>query len=205
MVTLPGLVDAFTEKGVANSVTATCESLRNSYTPTAHANRNIPGQRIDYILYHPGSRMQVETKSYCQPLPNRVPDQPYSYSDHEAVESTLVITKRKNHSSFLNCDEKKSVLEDCFDILSRALNRLVFHRIFYTIFAIILFSVLIFSFAFNSPFGYAIIFNILRIVIIMLDIYCVIMATIWNRMEKHGLLAGKLAIEVNLKQFSENL
>lgn len=205
MLTLPGLVDSFTDKGLSRNLIATCESINNSYTPTAHIKKNIPGQRIDYILYHPGSRMQVEIKKYGQPLPDRVPNHSYSYSDHEAVESILVISKRKHPSYPLQFEEKKVVLEDCVNILSKALSRLVIHKIFYTLFAVILFALLTLSFAFNSPFGYLIIFNILRMFVVILIIFCIIMATIWNKIENHAVLAGKLAIEVNLRQLSQEL
>lgn len=205
MLTVPGLVDAYKEKGLPKNLIETCESLRNSYTSTAQVKKKILGQRIDYILYHPGSRMEVESKNYDQPLPDRVPNHSFSYSDHEAIESTLVITKRQNSCFSLNLQEKRNVLEDCVDVLSRALNKLVIHKLFYTLFGIVLFALLILSFPFNSPFGYPVIFNVLRTFIVILIIFCAIMATIWNRIEKHGILAGKLSIEVNLRQYSQDL
>lgn len=205
ILTMPGLVDAFKDTEDPNNSVATCESLRNSYTPIAQIKKKKPGQRIDHILYHPGSRMQVELKSYCQPLPDRVPDRTYSYSDHEAIEGTFVITSRKKPPTRMTTAEKKCVLENCLGILTKALDNLVSHQIFYSLFAIVLFTLLLLSLAFNIPFGYVIIFNILRIFVIILIVYCTIMATIWNQIEKHGILAVKLAIEVNLKQLSKDL
>lgn len=205
MLTVPGLVDTFTDRDLDKNFIATCESTRNSYRCAAHVKKNVPGQRIDYILYHPGSRMQVEVKRYNQPLPDRVPNHSYSYSDHEAIESTLVIRKRSNPLPSLNIQEKRKVLEISASELTKALNRLVYHQLFYSLFAIILFAMLLLSLAFNSPLGYPIIFNIVRIFITILIIFCVLMATIWNKMEKHGILAGKLAIELTLKQFQKEL
>lgn len=198
-------MDTFSDEDFAKKLVATCENLKNSYTPTAHIKKNLPGQRIDYILYHPGSRMHVESKNYQQPLPDRVPKHSYSYSDHEAVECTLVITSKKTSACSLNVEEKKCVLEDCVGVLTKALGRLVVHMIFYWIFAVVLLALLLLSFAFNSPFGYPIIFNVLRVFVVILIVFCVMMATIWNRIEKHGILATKLAIDVSLRQFSKDL
>lgn len=198
-------MDTFSDEVLAKKMTTTCENLRNSYTSCAHVKKDLPGQRIDYILYHPGSRMHVESKNYRQPLPDRVPKHSYSYSDHEAIESTLVITSKKTSTFSLDNEEKKCVLEDCVGVLTKALSKLGVHQFFYSLFAIVLFALLLLSFVFNSPFGYPIIFNILRVFIVILIVFCFLMAIIWNRIEKHGILATKLAIDVSLRQFSKDL
>lgn len=201
--TVSGLVDSFPEDGPSRNLDETCWSSKNSYRPPINIVKNIPGERLDFIFYHPGSRMQVEVKDYGHPLPDRVPNQSFSYSDHEAVASTLLITKQKNISSFNNSEEKKCVLEDCVGILNKALHMLKFqHRIFYYISAVVLLAMLILSCTFDSSVGRSVIFNILRIIVVILFTYCLLMATIWNRIEKHAILAGKLAIELSLKAIS---
>lgn len=199
---VPSLVDSFSNKELSKNLIATCESVRNSYTPTSNVKRNKLGQRIDYILYHPGSKAQVWLKSYCQPLPDRVPQYPYSYSDHEAIESTLVISKRTNLSTSVSGDEKTSVLEDCIAILTKSLKKLEVHKMVYFLFATILFALLLLSFVFDSPFGFTIIFHFLRMLVLILVVFCLIMGIIWNPIEKHGILAGKLAMEVSINQLS---
>lgn len=58
---------------------ATCESLRNSYTPASLVKENKLGKRIDYVMYHPGPNVRVDLKSYALPLPDRVPKKSYRY------------------------------------------------------------------------------------------------------------------------------
>ncbi|KAJ8868525.1 hypothetical protein PR048_030053 [Dryococelus australis] len=50
-------------------------------------------KRIDYILFRSGPEVQVRVESYRQPLPQKVPNCSFSFSDHEAVLATLRITK----------------------------------------------------------------------------------------------------------------
>ncbi|KAH0808115.1 hypothetical protein GEV33_014666 [Tenebrio molitor] len=94
ILNVSGFTDAFNEAGeTVQDMAATCESLTNSYTPTALLKKNIPGKRLDYIMYHSSSNLQVDLKSYELPLPNKVPECSYSYSDHEAVAATLIISR----------------------------------------------------------------------------------------------------------------
>lgn len=208
MLTVSGLVDACPTNGISTNVEATCDNIKNSYTTSVRVKKNLPGQRIDYILYHPSSRMQVDVKNYCLPLPDRVPNHCYSYSDHEAVTSTFVITETKNSSLSLlmNSEEKKCVLENCVGVLNKSLRRLrVNHRIHYLLFATVLLALLLLSFCHHSSVGYSIIFNVVRVILIVLITYCIMMAVIWNKIERHGVLAGKLAIEITLRNISDDL
>ncbi|KAJ8926430.1 hypothetical protein NQ314_021218 [Rhamnusium bicolor] len=101
MLSVSGLVDAFAEAGeVPKEMTTTNESLKNSYTPASLVKKNIPGKRIDYIMYHPGSKIEVDLKKYNLPLPERVPNRSFSYSDHEAIEATLIVNKKRTCMSF---------------------------------------------------------------------------------------------------------
>lgn len=206
MLSVPGLVDAYsTANDLPRDCIATCESLRNSYTSSSSVKQNIPGKRIDYIMFHPGSKMQIDLKNYFLPLPDRVPNHSFSYSDHEAVAATLVISKKKVSDVPRDLQDKQSVLENSLDVLNAALRRLVGHKIVYLMFGVVLLALLLTSFAFNAPFGYSVVFNILRLLVTCLIIFCMLMATIWNNIERHGVLAAKYAIEVSLKQFDKEL
>lgn len=206
MLSVPGLVDAYSEASdLPKDCIATCESLRNSYTPSSYVKKNNPGKRIDYIMFHPGSKMQIDLKNYCLPLAERVPNHSFSYSDHEAISATLVINKKKVSDISRDLQDKRNVLESSVDVLNAALRRLVGHKIVYLIFGILLFVLLLISFAFNSPFGYPIIFGILRVIVTCLIIFCILMGIIWNKIERHGVLAGKYSIEVSLRQFDQEL
>ncbi|XP_018568210.1 putative neutral sphingomyelinase [Anoplophora glabripennis] len=200
---VPGLLDAFTEANeVPNDKVATNESLQNSYTPSSLVRKNIPGKRIDYIMYHPGSKIHVDLKKYNLPLPDRVPERSFSYSDHEAIEATLVINRKEIPDRIRDLEQKKIVLEDSLVVLEDALRRLNTHQLIYLIFSLVLFITLLVSAVLDSPVGYAILFYVLRALITVLMVFTIIMATIWNKIERHAVLAGKLAIEVTLKKYN---
>ena len=63
----------------------TNEIKENSFTPLSKSK----AKRIDYIMYRAGPGIEAETVNCWLPLPNRVPDKSYSYSDHEAVAAII--------------------------------------------------------------------------------------------------------------------
>lgn len=203
LTSIPGLVDAFDSADVPRDHEATCESLRNSYTPSSLVKRKTQGQRIDYIMFHPGSKFQVEMKKYKLPLPDRVPLHSFSYSDHEGVEATFEISKQAILTSSRNENDVKNILDECDIILNQALNNLVTHKRIYIIFSILLMCSLISTVIIDAPAGFVVVYNIFRVVIGILLVFSILMGFIWNKIEKHGVLAGKLAIEKSLKRPTE--
>ena len=82
------LKDAWVEHTGEDFGGETCETAQNSFT--------IPGsksKRIDYIMYRPGPSVEAETVNCWLPLPNKVPQQNFSYSDHEAVAAIFKVKK----------------------------------------------------------------------------------------------------------------
>lgn len=197
---IPGLTDAFSEAGEsAQHISATNESSKNSYTPENLLQKNIQGKRIDYIMYQADSKLQIKLKSYELPLPNKVPKYNFSYSDHEAVAVTLSITK-KEVSLFKYDDEtKKVILEDSVEICDEALKSLIKQKYLYWFFFFVLCFLLLTTFTAASPFGFNIVYNILRIIITLFMFYTLTMATFWNKIERHAVIAGRLSMEANLR------
>ncbi|XP_044255447.1 putative neutral sphingomyelinase [Tribolium madens] len=203
MLSVPGLVDAFSEAGESvQDCVATNESLTNSYTPVALLKKNIPGKRIDYIMYHPGSNLQIDLKSYTLPLPHKIPECSFSYSDHEAIAATLIITKSEIRSLRSDQHMKKSVLEDSIEICDDALRSLNNHKYLYCFFTFVLLVLLVTTLATDLPFGYNLnfIYHIWKILITLFMFYTFMMATIWNKIERHAVIAGKLGMETALKK-----
>lgn len=202
---MPGLLDAFKEAAICSKEhEATCESVSNSYTPSSlvkkYVKENIPGKRIDYIMYHPGSKLRVNLKNYELPLPTQVPGHHFSYSDHEAVEAILTITESKVDYVANNVDDMKLVLEKSLNILNKSLQSLVSHKVIYLFFAVFILALLLASIFIDLPLGYRLALNIIRVLLTLLFVFCFLMGFIWNKIEKHGIIATKLAIEVNLKE-----
>lgn len=71
----------------------TCETARNSYSSPVSLKQYPYGKRIDYIIYKGGQNVRVSALTLETPWPDRVPGQPFSYSDHEAVVTRMRINK----------------------------------------------------------------------------------------------------------------
>ena len=71
----------------------------NSFYSSTPQNPNLKenGNRIDYVLYSNGPDTAVTPLSCTLPLPNRVPGKNYSYSDHEAVDAVLKLSRKMSN------------------------------------------------------------------------------------------------------------
>ncbi|XP_040570994.1 putative neutral sphingomyelinase [Lepeophtheirus salmonis] len=114
----------------ANEEGATCETYYNSFTPESVKQACPEGKRIDYIMYQAGADTDVVTKDCILPLSKRVPGKNYSYSDHEAVESTFRIKRKMDSNKCPLVDYKRSLSVKCqserFEVVTEALE--IIHR-----------------------------------------------------------------------------
>ena len=77
----------------------TNECKHNSYTPKKILKRNPYGYRIDHIFLRSAANIKTSILEYKLPLPDRVPGQKYSYSDHEAVQVRLRLRQKQEHDT----------------------------------------------------------------------------------------------------------
>lgn len=204
ILAMVGFTDSFTEAEVENHETSsTCENLLNSYTPSKLIKKQIPGKRIDYILYSGNARTSIYLKKYLQPLPDRVPECNYSYSDHEAVAITLTLEKTDKAKQNLNENVQNSILKEGIEICEDALKKLVYHKQVYWFFSALLLMGLTITMAFDVPGRFFIAYHIFKVLLSFLLVFTVVMASLWNRIESHAILAGKLGMEVSLKRIRE--
>ncbi|XP_066246385.1 putative neutral sphingomyelinase [Euwallacea similis] len=211
ILTVPGLIDAYMKAGnILAEKTSTNESLSNSYTPSSLVKRKILGKRIDYVMYHPGSNVTVDLQKYVLPLPDRVPKQTFSYSDHEAILVELSIVK--GTKSPRNCpdeDAKKLVLEECIILCKEALKSISKTKVLYWLGVFILLVLLVISLVLPAVIStrvfddFPTLFAVLRVFVTTLLMFCFLMATLWSRIEMHGVLSGKLAMEVSLRKIKQ--
>ncbi|XP_030767188.1 putative neutral sphingomyelinase [Sitophilus oryzae] len=212
ILTMPGMTDAYMQSGnLSQDMYATCESYKNSYTPRSLIKDKVLGKRIDYIMYHPGSNVKVDVKNYSQPLPDRVPNKSYSYSDHEAVMVELNISRDIKSSRNMPDDTIKwAVLEEGIMLCKEAQKSIARTRVLYWLGVILLFPLLLLSLivpaVVNTRFfdSYPALFSVLRVVLTVLTIFCFLMATLWSKIEMHGVKSGKLAMQVSLKKLQTN-
>ncbi|KAK7073720.1 Sphingomyelin phosphodiesterase 2, neutral membrane (Neutral sphingomyelinase) [Halocaridina rubra] len=136
------LVDTYTESPVKphGSNGETCETPSNSYTNVKALIENPSGNRIDYIFYQTVSAYKVKTKVCDQPLPQRVPQQEFSFSDHEAVRAILTISPVKDgegEESFIDALFETESLLNSSAAFEEGLKKVLSNRKFYLTLAVL--------------------------------------------------------------------
>jgi sphingomyelin phosphodiesterase 2 len=199
LLSAAGMKDAFKQK--PSNHFATHEYSYNTYTKGEITGAK-EGIRIDYVLFRGGRGFDCNVEQYELPLLDKIPEHNISYSDHEAVHTKISFTKRIGDSP--NGVDKSIILDniknlkECIATCNNSLKALESHRRSYSMMAIGLFVILINIMEITPAYGFKTIYLIVKFLIIGLTFFLVFMASIWNIMEKHGILAGKLAMEIAL-------
>lgn len=204
LLSTSGMSDAYNEKpSTSSSSFATHECKNNTYTSSELA-ATKDGIRIDYVLFRGGSDYECRVEEYNMPLHAKIPDMNISFSDHEAVH-TRISFKRKERSTSGAVDKatlKSNIknLKECITTCNNTLKTLESHRKSYSMMAIGLIVILFNIMEISPAYGFKTIYLIVKFLIVGLTIFFAFMASIWNVMEKHGILSGKLAMEIALKR-----
>nr|CAD7573990.1 unnamed protein product [Timema californicum] len=194
---------------VVLSLTAEGGEIEESATETfAHwaGFKQDLSRRIDYVLFRPGPDTQVEVVMYKQPLPEFVHQRDFSFSDHEAVMASLRITKDSSVSTGerkLDIDERITSLQEGAALCDLALLQL--HRVqrSYWLCSATLFLLLLATLSYESPGMYLKMFNTVRVGLTLVLTFTVAMAGFWYTMERNGILAGKLGMEIALSRLKK--
>lgn len=199
-----GFTDAYTEASIESEETcSTCENLQNSYTPSKLLKKKVSGKRIDYVLYTCNPQISIRLLKYAQPLPDRVPNCSYSYSDHEAVSVQLAIERTEISKKVLDDNAQRAILNESIEICNDALKKLVYHKQVYWFFSALLFMGVIIMIAFDAPGRFYVLYHVCKVLLCFILVFTVVMASLWNQIESHAVLAGKLGMEVTLKRMSQ--
>ncbi|KAK9881597.1 hypothetical protein WA026_016466 [Henosepilachna vigintioctopunctata] len=203
LLTVPGLTDSFVKAQISEGIKSTTnESRNNSYTSSSLKKRDACGKRIDHIMYHPGSNLQVFLKKYDLPLEDRVPNKRFSYSDHEAISAILHINGDMASPAADNTTERILVLKESIDVLEKEMNNLKSHKRFYWLCGIFPFCLLLITIFVDVPSSFTIPYNIFRTILTMLALFFISMATIWNRIERSGVISSLLSMRILLERLS---
>ena len=207
------LKDAWVEHTGEDFGGETCETAQNSFT--------IPGsksKRIDYIMYRPGPSVEAETVNCWLPLPNKVPQQNFSYSDHEAVAAIFKVKKScdsklfQSGPEFRRCLSEKNRLEtiqagqDAIEIIDKSLTSVSSDQFKYVLysFSILIFLVLSFIPSSYIPQTYFMAFDVgiflPRFVMTIFLVIFFLMATIFNKRERNALISTKRELKLILNQ-----
>ncbi|XP_075972225.1 neutral sphingomyelinase [Anticarsia gemmatalis] len=175
--------------------TGTCDNANNSYSDPKQVKICPDGKRIDHILYKLSPSLEAEVTSFGNPLPDKVPNQEFSFSDHNAVTLEMNIKPlapdsfRKQYSKDNALDETvQQAMKVCEDAMS---NLTKSKKLF------LLVGGLIFMFLLGTV-GFwpnSIIHDIVKLFVSGLCFYYIIMGTLWNKIEMNSLKAGLSALQ----------
>jgi sphingomyelin phosphodiesterase 2 len=185
----------------------TSETPANSYTAIESLRVCPDGKRIDFVMCSSRKGLQIETVDVNIPLPPRIPDFPFSYSDHEAVCAKFQILETQ--SVFIKDNSSKETsarsLKEALQVCDAALRNLSSDRrnywLAFGIFTVLL-AALPFTFDGSRIVHYTL--TVTHLLLTLIAVFCLIMATVWNRIERHGILAGKLAMVTRLKALEDS-
>ncbi|XP_058818342.1 putative neutral sphingomyelinase isoform X2 [Topomyia yanbarensis] len=203
------LTDSYDRDSHSSDLLGTNEIARNSYTDPEAAKKSPQGKRIDYIMYRFADQYEGHRLEHRLPLPERIPGKDMSYSDHEAVYAKIILKKAvvPNSGEFKqgenNDQETIMALKESIVICNESLKKLESHKRTYTLMAIAVVIVLLSMLELDAPYGLKTALLLFRFLLSCIVLFFIFMATIWNVMEKHGILAGKLSMEIALKVFKD--
>lgn len=197
--------------GYQTNLFGTCDCSKNSYTLAQEVAKNPNGKRIDYILFRAGNGWKVSSAKYELPLPNRVPGYDCSYSDHEAVLCRISITETVGDADIQALkkiedeysDKNRAALRGGIKTCNESLEALVSHRRSYWAAAIAVIVILLNVAEVQAPYGLKTGFLLLKILFTAAVIFFIFMATLWNTIERHGILSGKLSMEILLRSIEK--
>lgn len=196
---ISNMVDTCQDKG-----TCTDECPRNTYTPKSLLKKNPNGIRIDHIFVSGNSNTSIQVLHHGIPLPDRVPGQKFSYSDHEAVLARIKVSPGSCEEASCLPDkhsqnvESQEVLHKAIQLCENSLEKLLFDRKFYFTFALIVIFILITFIDQSVPYGYKTVYLIAKLCMFGVAMYFVFMGTFWNMIEKNGILSVKHSMEIKL-------
>ncbi|XP_013185710.2 putative neutral sphingomyelinase [Amyelois transitella] len=196
---LPQLLDPFDLKCEGSNPavrrpTGTSDNANNSYSDPIVSKAAPEGKRIDHILFHVNSNLEASVVNFGNPLEDRVPDQPFSYSDHNAVmlELRLSQTNEKCRRESSKDDIFDVTIAQAIKVCREATDTITKSRKLFLTAGGILFMLLLGTVGFwpSSLFS-----DVIKIIMTGLCFYYLLMGTLWNRMEMNSLKAGLIALE----------
>lgn len=205
LLSTSGMKDSYMQQSTPSSSSfyATNEYVKNSYTSPSVASLNEKeGIRIDYVLFRDGRDFHWEVEKYDLPLLDKIPELDLSYSDHEAVHVKIKIIEKSegvpsNNDKDLIAKNIKD-LKESIHTCNKSLKVLESHRRSYVMLAIGLIVILINVVEISPGYGLSTIYMLVKFLLCGLTIFFIFMASLWNTMEKHGILSGKISMEIAL-------
>lgn len=193
-----GLSDTHCEE--THGTIGTNECGYNTYTAKNMRESQPIGKRIDYILYRGGIGYQADVAEYALPLPHNVPEQAFSFSDHEAVHSRITVSIANGFEtppmSLGHGPDYADTLREGIEVCDSILRRLRSDKNVYFVMALLLIIPLFYIIDIYPPYGWGMFYLLVKVVFSGIVIFFIFMATMWNSIERNGILSTKLAMEM---------
>ncbi|XP_050433694.1 putative neutral sphingomyelinase isoform X2 [Adelges cooleyi] len=162
---------------MTNEIEYTFNHPRNSYK-----NSKEPKSRLDFILYKSSKNKLVHVREHRYSLPSRVPDNDFSYSDHEPIEAVFEITSKilELDGESDNNDKELKSRHELLNVIQHSQNKFNDHLVNEQIFSYTFFTVSLFSLLFAIcilwflPFGET---NIIFVSVVMAIFLCIFILT----------------------------
>ncbi|XP_059620876.1 putative neutral sphingomyelinase [Phlebotomus argentipes] len=194
----------------------TNECARNPYTCEENRLSAPDGKRIDYVLFRVGAGGRLTRQEYKVLMPEQC------FSDHEAVHVKLDIVppkmSRDSSLEYINGDDAEmpaseagkpsshlTDLTESIQICDDSLKQLDSHRKFYLWMSFAIIITLIMFADFEAPYGFQTVYLLSKILLGLLTAFLLFMGTLWNVMERHGILSGKLEMEIVLRNIPNHV
>ncbi|XP_026326469.1 putative neutral sphingomyelinase [Hyposmocoma kahamanoa] len=197
---LSSLMDPFDMKCEATDPSikkelGTCDTANNSYSDSKNTKLSPEGKRIDHILFKTKDNWEVNILNFGNPLQNRVPGQPFSYSDHNAVSLELQLKpsqKTPHQRSYSRENEFCETVAEAMKVCEEATESISKTKTLYLTVGGLLFMFLLGTVGFwpNN-----VLYDVTKLVVTALSLYCLLMGSIWNKIEMNSLKAGLTSLE----------
>ncbi|ALC42908.1 CG12034, partial [Drosophila busckii] len=159
----------------------------------------VPGQKFSYSD-HEAVLAKIALRRTTSDLPVEVEHMQCEVIDKEQ----LVSSANGIENSCVTMqpalpEARTAALTEALGLCDASLLQLNTDRILYYSAALVLFVLLVLLVEFPPPVGLRTIYLLLKFIVFGVIIFCVFMASIWNYMERNGVLQGKKAMEVMLQ------
>ncbi|XP_049888179.1 putative neutral sphingomyelinase [Pectinophora gossypiella] len=198
---IPSLLDPFDLKSeqinpMIRKPSGTSDNINNSYSDPKMVRSTPEGKRIDHILFRADTPWKASVLNFGNPLEDRVPNQPFSYSDHNAVTLEVRFSRlsgsqihqrvySKDDSCYDSVKEAIKVCEEATVTISKS-------KTLYLTVGGLLFMFLLGTVGFWPP---NVLYDVTKLIITALCLYCLVMGILWNKIEMNSLKSGRTALE----------
>ena len=172
-------------------------------------------------MYRAGPGIEAETVNCWLPLPNRVPDKPYSYSDHEAVAAIIRVRQAcspdgdhhrlprgpafRRHLSFNTRSDTVGAVQEAIDIVNKSLKTVDSDQTKYVLYSFFLLLILVLSFipvVLKPDWAVALDLTLFvpRFFLSAFLLIFFLMATLFNKRERNALTSTKKELQLIIEQ-----